>query len=126
MGANATTRLDFSLPAGRVAVTAVLRRPDGRLGQVRECLRHPDQHRRQARTVTVGEQAGGFVLAAKGGAPLQVIKTSSASRASAAADRRKAGKAAAAGASTSGRKPERGCLATGRRTIRRPSRTTRR
>jgi N-acetylneuraminic acid mutarotase len=104
VGANATTRLDFSLPAGLVTVTPSSVDLTVGWGKSKSASVRLTNNGGRPATVTVGEQTGGFVLATKGGAPLQVIKTSTI-KGSAAMTARKAGKAASAGASPAAASP---------------------
>lgn len=74
VGANTTTRLDFSLPAGQVAVTPASIDKTLGWGKSKSGKLTLTNTGGLPATVSISEQAGGFVLASKGGAPTQVIK----------------------------------------------------
>jgi N-acetylneuraminic acid mutarotase len=98
VGANTTTRLDFSLPAGQVSVKQSSIALTVAWGTSKSASLKLTNTGGLPATVGINEQAGGFVLAAEGGAPLQVIKTAT-NKGSAELTAKKAGIQQAPGAS---------------------------
>ncbi len=74
VGANTTTRLDFSLPAGRLTVTPGSIGKKVGWGNSKNARVTLSNTGGLPATVSIAEQTGGFVLADRGGAPAQVIK----------------------------------------------------
>jgi hypothetical protein len=105
IGANTTTHVDFSLPAGRVGVDAASLSATVKWGKTATRRLTLTNSGGLPATVKIGEQTGGFVLQQASGTPTQTVKAT-VSMLSAKAAAEKAGTTAATSGATAASSPQ--------------------